>query len=538
MFEVRAMRHVMAQLPFRKLALLVVLSLLPSRGLAAAPSLPLDPSGDGAYRLPNKPQLSAEAVGFPFDSGTSQNDLSLDGDSPVRLFPARLDVDQDDLPGFDLGDTNQLPPLQPKPIVVAPPSSEAAGPKVQWGGLIKSSLLYLTVMHSFRIATEPGTRQYLFNEPFVSGYFAALGNLHGWSDGDGYYENYLGHPIQGAVSAYIWNHYDPRYHYVQFGKSRDYWMSRLRMYTYAWAFSEQFEIGPISEASIGQIQRVCCAYGFVDHVITPNLGIAETVGFDVVDRYVVRRIEDRTDSIGLRILARIALNPPQSFANFMAFQYPWRRENRASPTEYRGELYGEYAESVGHITREAQAPGVPPFQITATVPEFLQFPNLTCYGGGGVGAFRLTPNTQWTVEVSGCTLGNSLPKNWSGDSLTFTTGPQWVWNAAGKWNPYFHVRFGGQKITEKFCFDCTQPDPLPPFVPKCPKDSRCAAYNYETTGFSIPIGGGLNVQLNSALTFQVANLEYVRSWLSDLNGENFDRGFRFSTGITLKVGTW
>src|SRR5215469_14506968 len=27
--------------------------------------------------------------------------------------------------------------------------------------------------------------------------------MHGWSDGDGYYKNYLGHPIQGAVSGYI-----------------------------------------------------------------------------------------------------------------------------------------------------------------------------------------------------------------------------------------------------------------------------------------------------------------------------------------------
>ena len=89
--------------------------------------------------------------------------------------------------------------------------------------------------------------------------------MHGWSDGDGYYENYLGHPVQGSVSAYIWIHNDVKYRNVEFGKNPDYWKSRLRAYAYAWAFSEQFEIGLLSEASIGQIQRYCCQYGFVDH---------------------------------------------------------------------------------------------------------------------------------------------------------------------------------------------------------------------------------------------------------------------------------
>lgn len=130
------------------------------------------------------------------------------------------------------------------------------------------STFYLGVMHGFRIATEPSTQKALGNTPF--GYSTALGAMHGWSDDDGYYENYLGHPIEGAVSDYLWLHNDLRYRNVEFGKSRDYWMSRLRAYAYSWSFSEQFEIGLINQASLGQIQRYCCADGFVDHVITPK----------------------------------------------------------------------------------------------------------------------------------------------------------------------------------------------------------------------------------------------------------------------------
>jgi len=37
---------------------------------------------------------------------------------------------------------------------------------------------------------------------------------------------------------------------------------------------------------------------------------------------------------------------------------------------------------------------------------------------------------------------------------------------------------------------------------------------------------------------RVANLDCTHSWLGDLNGRNFDQGFRFSTGIVLRLGTW
>src|SRR5215470_12214077 len=211
-------------------------------------------------------------------------------------------------------------------------------PSVEWKSLMNGSLFYLGVMHGFRIATEAGTREGLHNSVF-GGYFKALGAMHGWSDGDGYYENYLGHPIEGAVSGYIWIHNDPRYRLVQFGKDRDYWMSRLRAYGFAWAFSEQFEVSLVSEASIGQIQRYCCAYGFVDHVITPNGGLVWMVAGDAIDRYVTVPIENRTHNTAIRILARVGLNPAQSFANLMMFQYPWRRENRATVSKYDGELY-------------------------------------------------------------------------------------------------------------------------------------------------------------------------------------------------------
>jgi len=341
------------------------------------------------------------------------------------------------------------------------------------------------------------------------------------------------------VSAYIWIHNDVRYRNVEFGKSSDYWKSRLRAYAYAWAFSEQFEIGLLSEASIGQIQRYCCQYGFVDHVITPNGGMLWVVGEDMLDKYVVRHIEDSTHNLGIRIGARIVLNPVQSFANLMNLEYPWHRENRGAPSHYESSAY--YA---NYVTSEASQsktyPLVPKFELTATLPSVMSIAGLSCLGGGGIGGMRVSDSWQWTLEVSGCTLGNSLPQNWSGDSLTFTTGPEWIRHTESRWSPHAHMRLGGQKITLQH----TNPEERQLIENLVPPGNQLNPYynlfntNYESTGLSLSMGGGVDYRLYSGLALRVANLDYVHSWLTPVNGTDFNHGVRFTTGVVLRLGTW
>jgi hypothetical protein len=427
-------------------------------------------------------------------------------------------------------------PIEPRSITSSAVQTGEQYPQgVQWKPLLRHSFNYLGVMHAFRIATEAGTRDALTKNMF-GGYFKALGSMHGWSDGDGYYENYLGHPLEGAVAAYIWIHNDIRYRTVEFGSSRDYWMSRLRAYGYAWAFSEQFEIGPISEASIGQIQRICCAYGFVDHIITPNGGLAWVVAGDALDRYVVRPIEDHSRNQAIRILARVALNPPLSFANLMAGQYPWHRETRAGIRDYDGE---EYVRSEDLSSSPGTSESAPKYEVVASLPTYMRFEKLSCLGGGGLGAARVTDSVQWTLEVSGCTL-HGLPQNWSGDSLTFTTGPKWNISTGGRWTPHFHLRFGGQKVTEEYVDPVLKQQVLSELPKGKSTNSVYDDYttHYESTGLTLSIGGGADVRLSQALALRVANVEYVRSWLDSWNGADFNRGIRFSSGLILRIGTW
>jgi len=174
------------------------------------------------------------------------------------------------------------------------------------------------------------------------------------------------------------------------------------------------------------------------------------------------------------------------------------------------------------------------------MPSVLQIGDQSCIGGGGIGGVRLTDFWQWTAEVSGCTLGGSLPKNWSGDSLTFTTGPEWILHTTGRWSPHLHARVGGQKVTEDYEDPVRKKKVLSELTPGTNPNSVYYDYHthYERTGMSLSIGGGLDVGLNRALALRLGNFDYVRSWMGHLNGVDFDHGFRFSSGLVLRIGTW
>ena len=78
---------------------------------------------------------------------------------------------------------------------------------------------------------------------------------------------------------------------MEFGRNRRYWKEKMRGMAFAYVYSVQFEIGPISEASIGHIQSFYPQLGFVDHVITPTVGTGWAIAEDAMDRMVIQRLE-------------------------------------------------------------------------------------------------------------------------------------------------------------------------------------------------------------------------------------------------------
>ncbi len=204
---------------------------------------------------------------------------------------------------------------------VEPPQSDG----FRWKPAIRQSLLLLAIQHGYAM-TQPKTRREL-KGPFFKDYFESLGNLGGWEDGGRFFTNYIAHPLQGAATGFIQIHNDPKGMRQQFGSSKKYWKSRLKAMGWSAAMSTQFELGPISQASIGNVGKAR-KLTYVDLVVTPTIGAALIVSEDALDRFVVRWVEDRTRNFYLRIATRMLLNPSRSCANLLRFKKPWKRDNR------------------------------------------------------------------------------------------------------------------------------------------------------------------------------------------------------------------
>lgn len=192
-------------------------------------------------------------------------------------------------------------------------------------GLVTDSLRMLTLQHLIRTA-QAKTRAEL-GGPFFADYTRSVRVPRQWGDGDGWMINYVGHPVQGAASAFIWLDHDPRASYV-FASTPDYWRSRLRGMVWAAVYSVQFEVGLLSEASIGNVGLRRETVGWVDHVMTPAGGFLIAVGEDVMDRFVLAKLEGKGVPPLLRATLRMVFNPGRAMANVAAARTPWHRADR------------------------------------------------------------------------------------------------------------------------------------------------------------------------------------------------------------------
>ncbi len=63
-------------------------------------------------------------------------------------------------------------------------------------------------------------------------------------------------------------------------------------------------------------------------VVTPLVGVGVlSVAEDVLDRWVIKKLELKTNKVGRGVL-RVVLNPTRAFAMLMGFKKPWHRDNR------------------------------------------------------------------------------------------------------------------------------------------------------------------------------------------------------------------
>jgi hypothetical protein len=197
--------------------------------------------------------------------------------------------------------------------------------RFKWKTALAQSGILLGVQHAGRMV-QSKTRRELAG-PFWSDYFESASSIHTWNDEDGIATNYFGHPVMGAVAGYIQIFNDPRGRRLEFDlSSTQYWKSRLKALAWSAAYSTQFEIGPISEASIGNVGKHRPAMAVTDLVVTPLGGFTMMLLEDYLDKRFVSRLE-RRGGMKARVY-RIVLNPSRSIANMLRWKRPSFRDNR------------------------------------------------------------------------------------------------------------------------------------------------------------------------------------------------------------------
>ncbi len=449
--------------------------------------------------------------------------------------PAQCRAD-DDPPDRDIPAADNSAPPPP-----TSPRKDEGG--IRWRPLIGNTLTFLTVSHAFRWAKEEYTREATMHGQFFAGWGSAIGSLHGWGDGDEFLTNYVGHPMEGAVSGYIFSHNDPKYREEEFGKNRAYWRGKTRAFVFSALYSVAFEIGPYSEATIGKVQAYWPQQGLVDWAVSPSIGLAWTLAEDALDKYVDKPFEGKVQNPALRAIVRGWLNPSRSFANLMMFKYPWHRDTRPGVTTYDGKADDSLTQSrdILDLPQDSSDPyGRKRANFAFNIPfEVTRFGRLSCVGGGTTALLPLSNSFDVVIDLSGCKL-IGLPQDYSGDSTTYMIGAQWSPKSAGRTVPHVRMMLGGHKIYEEKLDPDLKKELLAEGVKGTYYHDVYLDYtrNWHENGLALSIGAGVDIGINRALGFRLASLDYLHSWLSPLNGSNFQDGFRFSTGLIVNMGSW
>jgi len=193
-----------------------------------------------------------------------------------------------------------------------------------WSAAIKQSLLFLGVQHGYAF-TQPKTRRDLKGE-FFKDYVDSVKSLHGWGDGGRFFTNYIAHPMEGSLLGFIQIQNDPKGMHLSYENSPAYWRSRLKALAWSAAWSTQFEIGPVSQASIGNV-GLHGKQTYVDLVVTPIGGFGLIVLEDFLDKNLIRMIERRNSgNFYVKVASRVFLNPTRTVANLLRFKTPWYRD--------------------------------------------------------------------------------------------------------------------------------------------------------------------------------------------------------------------
>ncbi len=221
--------------------------------------------------------------------------------------------------------------------------------RVSWPRILASSFFFLSAQHGGNIGMDDDARYHLLHhtDGFWGDYATTFTRYRfsRWNDDDPFGVDYIGHPLMGGLTNFIYIQNDPKQRALDFENTHRYWVGRLRATAYSAAYSAQWKIGPLSETSIGNIGiktyysaklgRYTNETGMVDFFVTPVGGLLWNVGEDVLDKKLFRRITHNVRNRWVLDAASM-ITPAKTAANILRFRAPYYRDrDSTSPLPLR-----------------------------------------------------------------------------------------------------------------------------------------------------------------------------------------------------------
>jgi len=207
--------------------------------------------------------------------------------------------------------------------------------RIHWHQLIIEASLYDAFQDMGNLYTGYWYRYETTHGKWLDRYFNSVAGWRWdrWEDNNPFLDDYIGHPMMGSITNYLWIQNDPKGMTVEQANDWIYWRSRLRALAFSTAFSFMWKFSPFGEAGIGHNGDhyfhdkgvVTNETGWVELVTTPAGGFAWTIGEDAIDKHLFRKIAAKPHR-PVTLLFASFLTPSRSTANIFRFRPPWYRD--------------------------------------------------------------------------------------------------------------------------------------------------------------------------------------------------------------------
>jgi len=178
-----------------------------------------------------------------------------------------------------------------------------------------------------------------------------------WNDDNPPLDDYVAHPMMGAITNSIWIQNDPKGMTLTLANHWPYWRSRLRATAWSTFYSFAWKLGPFGEAAIGHNGdhyftddgTLTNETGWVELVTTPIGGLGWNIGEDYLDKHVVSFLEQKNRNPVLLTVYQF-ITPAKGVANILRFRPPWYRDSRIVKAD---SFWSDPGEGLSATTQEA-----------------------------------------------------------------------------------------------------------------------------------------------------------------------------------------